>query len=101
LADVLKTFRDENGEFFCFLGQTQRGVTDMLNVNRCSHVAFPGETIMQEAKLCTERYLRNALEDVGAFDKWALKKNIRGEVCNIAGSLFSESCYPNFTLMMI
>uniref|UniRef100_F2XFB2-2 Isoform 2 of Bifunctional levopimaradiene synthase, chloroplastic n=1 Tax=Picea sitchensis TaxID=3332 RepID=F2XFB2-2 len=79
-SDVLKTFRDENGEFFCFLGQTQRGVTDMLNVNRCSHVAFPGETIMEEAKTCTERYLRNALEDVGAFDKWALKKNIRGEV---------------------
>nr|M4HYC6.1 RecName: Full=Bifunctional levopimaradiene synthase, chloroplastic; Short=PcLAS2; AltName: Full=Diterpene synthase; Includes: RecName: Full=Levopimaradiene synthase; AltName: Full=Abieta-7,13-diene synthase; AltName: Full=Neoabietadiene synthase; Includes: RecName: Full=Copalyl diphosphate synthase; Flags: Precursor [Pinus contorta]AFU73863.1 levopimaradiene/abietadiene synthase [Pinus contorta] len=79
-SDVLKTFRDENGEFFCFLGQTQRGVTDMLNVNRCSHVAFPGETIMEEAKLCTERYLRNALEDTGAFDKWALKKNIRGEV---------------------
>nr|ACC54559.1 putative abietadiene synthase [Pinus densiflora] len=79
-SDVLKTFRDENGEFFCFLGQTQRGVTDMLNVNRCSHVAFPGETILEEAKLCTERYLRNALEDAGAFDKWALKKNIRGEV---------------------
>nr|Q50EK2.1 RecName: Full=Bifunctional levopimaradiene synthase, chloroplastic; Short=PtLAS; AltName: Full=Diterpene synthase; AltName: Full=PtTPS-LAS; Includes: RecName: Full=Levopimaradiene synthase; AltName: Full=Neoabietadiene synthase; Includes: RecName: Full=Copalyl diphosphate synthase; Flags: Precursor [Pinus taeda]AAX07435.1 diterpene synthase [Pinus taeda] len=79
-SDVLKTFRDENGEFFCFLGQTQRGVTDMLNVNRCSHVAFPGETIMEEAKLCTERYLRNALEDGGASDKWALKKNIRGEV---------------------
>ena len=57
----------------------------MLNVNRCSRVAFPGETIMQEAKLCTERYLRNALEDVGAFDKWALKKNIRGEVYNIFG----------------
>nr|3S9V_A Chain A, Abietadiene synthase, chloroplastic [Abies grandis]3S9V_B Chain B, Abietadiene synthase, chloroplastic [Abies grandis]3S9V_C Chain C, Abietadiene synthase, chloroplastic [Abies grandis]3S9V_D Chain D, Abietadiene synthase, chloroplastic [Abies grandis] len=79
-SDVLKTFRDENGEFFCFLGQTQRGVTDMLNVNRCSHVSFPGETIMEEAKLCTERYLRNALENVDAFDKWAFKKNIRGEV---------------------
>lgn len=79
-SDVLKTFKDENGEFFCFLGETQRGVTDMLNVNRGSHVAFPGETIMKEAKLCTEKYLRNALENVGTSDKWALKKNIRGEV---------------------
>nr|H8ZM73.1 RecName: Full=Bifunctional cis-abienol synthase, chloroplastic; AltName: Full=Diterpene synthase TPS4; Short=AbdiTPS4; Flags: Precursor [Abies balsamea]AEL99953.1 diterpene synthase TPS4 [Abies balsamea] len=78
--DVLKTFKDENGEFFCFMGQTQRGVTDMLNVYRCSQVAFPGETIMEEAKLCTERYLRNALENADAFDKWAIKKNIRGEV---------------------
>lgn len=52
----------------------------MLNVNRCSHVAFPGETIMKEAKLCTERYLKHALEDVDAFDKWAIKKNLRGEV---------------------
>nr|ADE77475.1 unknown [Picea sitchensis] len=40
----------------------------MLNVNRCSQVAFPGETIMQEAKLCTERYLRNALEDVVLYN---------------------------------
>nr|AFU73872.1 putative monofunctional diterpene synthase [Pinus contorta] len=79
-ADVLKTFRDQNGEFFCFSGQTERGVTHMLNVNRCSHVAMPGETVMEEAKLCTERYLRNALENVDAVDKWCLKQNIRGEV---------------------
>ena len=71
------------------MGETQRGVTDMLNVNRCSHVAFPGETIMKEAKLCTERYLRNALENVGASHKWALKKNIRGEVYNIVVFKFS------------
>ncbi|GLJ48427.1 hypothetical protein SUGI_1022160 [Cryptomeria japonica] len=79
-SDALKTFRDENGEFFCFMGQTQRGVTDMLNVYRCSQVAYPGETVMEEAKLCTHRYLTNALENVGAFDKWALKKDLQGEV---------------------
>ncbi|KAH9317858.1 hypothetical protein KI387_019627 [Taxus chinensis] len=79
-SDALKTFRDEHGEFFCFMGQTQRGVTDMLNVHRCSQVAYPGEKIMEEAKLCTHRYLTNALENVGAFDKWALKKDLQGEV---------------------
>ncbi|KAH9292443.1 hypothetical protein KI387_042368 [Taxus chinensis] len=79
-SDALKTFRDGNGEFFCFMGQTQRGVTDMLNVHRCSQVALPGEKIMEEAKLCTQRYLTNALENVGAFDKWALKKDLQGEV---------------------
>ena len=73
----------------------QIGVTDMLNVNRGSHVAFPGETIMKEAKLYTERCLTKALENVGAFDKWALKKNIRGEVYNIARY---EFLYPNFIL---
>nr|AFE61356.1 copalyl diphosphate synthase [Taiwania cryptomerioides] len=79
-SDAMKTFRDENGEFFCFMGQTQRGVTDMLNVHRGSQVAYPGEKIMEEAKLCTHRYLTSALNDVGAFDKWALKKDIQGEV---------------------
>nr|AOG18229.1 copalyl pyrophosphate synthase-like protein [Taiwania cryptomerioides] len=79
-SEALKTFRDANGEFFCFMGETQRGVTDMLNVHRCSQVAFPGEKIMEEAKLCTQRYLTNALESVGTFDKWALKKDLRGEV---------------------
>nr|WJJ50359.1 diterpene synthase 5 [Cephalotaxus harringtonia] len=79
-SDALKTFRDENGEFFCFMGQTQRGVTDMLNVHRCSQVAYPGEKIMEEAKQCTHRYLTNALGNVGAFDKWALKKDLQGEV---------------------
>ncbi|GLJ48438.1 hypothetical protein SUGI_1022410 [Cryptomeria japonica] len=79
-SDALKTFQDKNGEFFCFMGETQRGVTDMLNVHRCSQVAFPGETIMEEAKLCTKRYLTNALKSAGTFDKWALKKDVRGEV---------------------
>nr|M4HYC8.1 RecName: Full=Monofunctional pimaradiene synthase; Short=PcmPIM1 [Pinus contorta]AFU73868.1 monofunctional pimaradiene synthase [Pinus contorta] len=79
-SDILKTFRDENGEFYRFPGQSERGVTDMLNLNRCSHVAFPGETVMEEAKLCTERYLWNALENVNPLDKWGLKENIRGEV---------------------
>ena len=68
----------------------------MLNVNRCSHVSFPGETIMKEAKLCTERYLRNALEKVDASDKWAFKKNIRGEVYNISGSSIFQFCLPIF-----
>eukprot|EP00253_Pinus_taeda_P006135 PITA_06135 len=79
-SDVLKTFRDENGEFFRFMGQRERGVTDMLNVNRCSHVAFAGETVMEEAKLCTERYMWNALENMYASDKLRLKRNTRGEV---------------------
>ncbi|KAH9301877.1 hypothetical protein KI387_013460, partial [Taxus chinensis] len=48
--------------------------------SRCSQVAYPGEKIMEEAKLCTHRYLTNALENVGAFDKWALKKDLQGEV---------------------
>ena len=78
------------------LGETQGGVTDMLNVNRCSHVSFPGETIMKEAKLFTERYLRNALENVDAFDKWVFKKDIRGEVCSIAGSLIFQFCFSKF-----
>jgi len=46
----------------------------MLSVYRCSQVAFLGETIMEEAKLCTERHLRKALEN------GALQKNIQGEV---------------------
>jgi len=74
------------------MGQTQRGVTDMLNVYRCSQVALPGETIMEEANLCTERYLRNALENADAFDKWAIKKNIRGEVYDNA-LFISILCY--------
>ncbi|GLJ48435.1 hypothetical protein SUGI_1022380 [Cryptomeria japonica] len=79
-SDALKTFQDKNGEFFCFMGETHRGVTDMLNVHRCCQVAFAGETIMEEAKLCTKRYLTSALESAKTFDKWALKKDVWGEV---------------------
>jgi pentatricopeptide repeat protein len=59
----------------------------MLNVNRCSHVAFPGETVMAEEKLCTERYLWNALEDV---DLW---------MSIIAGG-FSQNGYGEEALML-
>eukprot|EP01018_Ginkgo_biloba_P016482 Gb_04666 [translate_table: standard] len=79
-SDVLENFRDEKGDFFCFAGQTQIGVTDNLNLYRCSQVCFPGEKIMEEAKTFTTNHLQNALAKNNAFDKWAVKKDLPGEV---------------------
>eukprot|EP01018_Ginkgo_biloba_P030117 Gb_06621 [translate_table: standard] len=79
-SDVLKNFKEENEEFFCLPGQAQRGVSDMLNLYRCSQIACPGEKIMKEANAFTKNHLRNALEQNNLYDKWAIKKNLRGEV---------------------
>eukprot|EP01018_Ginkgo_biloba_P005364 Gb_14808 [translate_table: standard] len=79
-SDVLENFRDEKGDFFCFAGQTQIGVTDNLNLYRCSQVCFMGEKIMEEANTFTTNHLQNALAKNNAFDKRAVKKDLPGEV---------------------
>ncbi|KAL3677963.1 hypothetical protein R1sor_020919 [Riccia sorocarpa] len=48
-ADVFRQFRGENGEFFCFTGQSGQAVTGMFNLYRASQTRFPGETILDEA----------------------------------------------------
>ncbi|KAJ7559044.1 hypothetical protein O6H91_04G067100 [Diphasiastrum complanatum] len=69
-----------DGKFFCFAGENQHGVTDMLNLYRASQVRFPGETILEEANAYSKAYLANALRNKDAFDKWAFKKDLEGEV---------------------
>ncbi|GLJ33854.1 hypothetical protein SUGI_0680450 [Cryptomeria japonica] len=61
-SEVLTIFGNEKGEFFSFADKTHREVEGMLSLYKCSQIAFPGETIMKEAKTFTESYLRNLRE---------------------------------------
>eukprot|EP01018_Ginkgo_biloba_P029167 Gb_39147 [translate_table: standard] len=60
-AYVLENFKDENREFFCSIGHSRRDVRSMLNLYRASHVAFPEEKIMEDARIFTTEYLQKAL----------------------------------------
>ncbi|KAJ7532189.1 hypothetical protein O6H91_14G075600 [Diphasiastrum complanatum] len=72
-------FKSED-KFYCFAGESQHGLTEMLNLYRASQVRFPGETILEESHAYSKVYLTNALKDKGTFDKWAFKKDLKGEI---------------------
>ncbi|KAJ7552053.1 hypothetical protein O6H91_06G039800 [Diphasiastrum complanatum] len=75
----IEHFRSD-GKFFCFAGESRHGVTEMLNLYRASQLRFPGEAILEESHAYSKTYLANALQNKDAFDKWAFKKDLEGEV---------------------
>ncbi|KAI3962951.1 hypothetical protein MKW92_042998 [Papaver armeniacum] len=77
--DVFRHF-EKDGEFFCFPGQTSEGVTVMCNLYKASQVSFPGETILQEAKQFSSKFLREKQASNQLLDKWLITKNLSAEV---------------------
>ncbi|KAG6505051.1 hypothetical protein ZIOFF_037399 [Zingiber officinale] len=79
-SDLIEFFRDDDGNFICFPGQTHRGVSDMYNLYRFSQVAFPGEKILKEAESFVETYLKDCVKNNNVDDKWSCKKALGKEV---------------------
>ncbi|KAI3962954.1 hypothetical protein MKW92_043001 [Papaver armeniacum] len=78
--DVFRNF-EKDGEFFCFPGQSsEEGVTVMCNLYRASQVSFPGETILQEAKRFSSKFLREKQASNQLLDKWLITKDLPAEV---------------------
>ncbi|KAL8510591.1 hypothetical protein ACS0TY_017423 [Phlomoides rotata] len=78
--DAFKQFEDENGEFFCFAGQSSHSVTATYNLYRASQVMFPGEKILQDAKKFSTKFLQEKRADKELVDKWVITKDLAGEV---------------------
>ncbi|KAG6488057.1 bifunctional isopimaradiene synthase, chloroplastic-like [Zingiber officinale] len=79
-SDMIEFFRDDDGNFICFPGQTHRGVSDMFNLYRFSQVAFPGEKVLKEANAFVESYLKDCVKNNKVDDKWSCKKALGKEV---------------------
>ncbi|XP_071686919.1 ent-copalyl diphosphate synthase 1-like [Rutidosis leptorrhynchoides] len=77
--DVFSHFK-EDGNFGCYPKQTTESVTVMLNLHRASHVLFPGEKIMEEAKTFSHKYLTEKQSANQLLDKWFIPKDLPGEV---------------------
>ncbi|CAN6691476.1 unnamed protein product [Malus baccata var. baccata] len=78
-ADVFKNFKKGN-EFICIAGQSTQAVTGMYNLFRTSQVLFPGETILEEAKEFSTKFLREKQASNELIDKWIITKDLPGEV---------------------
>ncbi|KAA8550860.1 hypothetical protein F0562_002544 [Nyssa sinensis] len=78
-ADVFGHF-EKGGEFFCFAGQSTQAVTGMFNLYRASQVLFPGEKILEDAKMFSAKFLREKQANNELFDKWIITKDLPGEV---------------------
>ncbi|XP_034673366.1 (-)-kolavenyl diphosphate synthase TPS14, chloroplastic-like [Vitis riparia] len=78
-ADVFKYF-EKGGEFFCFAGQSSQAVSGMFNLHRASQVLFPGETILENAKKFSSKFLREKQACDQLLDKWIIMKDLPGEI---------------------
>ncbi|XXG48534.1 hypothetical protein AAC387_Pa02g2957 [Persea americana] len=78
-ADAFRHF-EKGGEFFCFAGQSGQAVTGIYNLNRASHVSFPGEKILEDARTFSYRFLREKQASKQLLDKWIITKDLPGEV---------------------
>ncbi|KAI3965561.1 hypothetical protein MKX01_010518 [Papaver californicum] len=61
-------------------GQSSEGVTVMCNLYRASQVSFPGETILQEAKQFSSKFLREKQASNQLLDKWLITKDLPAEI---------------------
>lgn len=84
---MLDNFKDNNRQFtFCGGSddndenniKEEHVMRSMLNLLRASSVAYPGETVMEEAKVFSTVYLNKFLEKIGDI----YKKNFLKEVMN-------------------
>ncbi|XP_031487010.1 ent-copalyl diphosphate synthase 1 isoform X2 [Nymphaea colorata] len=78
-ADVFKHF-EKGGEFFCFSGQSNQAITGIYNLNRASQLMFPGEKILEDAKVFSYKFLRQKQANNQLLDKWIITKDLPGEV---------------------
>ncbi|GLJ05579.1 hypothetical protein SUGI_0020660 [Cryptomeria japonica] len=63
---MLGAFRTANGQFLCSTAQTEEDkIKSILNLFRASHIAFPGEKILDEAKQFSTTYLSQAIQKSG------------------------------------
>lgn len=81
---------EKGGEFFCFAGQSSQAVSGMFNLYRASQVLFPGETILENAKKFSSKFLREKQACDQLLDKWIIMKDLAGEVWP------PKSCPTNF-----
>lgn len=70
-------------EFSCFEGQTSESVTGMFGLFRMSQLQFPMETIMEEAREFSLKFLRDKQACAKLIDKWIITKDLPGEVIEI------------------
>ncbi|KAK4482273.1 hypothetical protein RD792_009425, partial [Penstemon davidsonii] len=78
-ADVFKNF-EKGGEFFCFAGQSTQAVTGMYNLYRASHLKFPGEDVLLDARKFSSMFLQIKRANNELLDKWIITKDLPGEV---------------------
>nr|QHZ00922.1 terpene synthase 15 [Taiwania cryptomerioides]WBO26430.1 linalool synthase [Taiwania cryptomerioides] len=63
-SGVLENFKGKDGQFLSSNSQSNQDVKIMLNLFRASLIAFPGEKVMEEAKVFATTYLKQAMTNI-------------------------------------
>ncbi|EFJ19706.1 hypothetical protein SELMODRAFT_418910 [Selaginella moellendorffii] len=90
-SDAFNQFWLPGDKFCCFIGEVSHGVSEMLNLHRASQIDFPNEEILTKTFKYSDGYLLNV--ESSHMDKWAMKKNLMGEVAFELANPFHD-CLP-------
>nr|XP_043638186.1 (-)-kolavenyl diphosphate synthase TPS28, chloroplastic-like [Erigeron canadensis] len=71
---------NKDGKFVCYTDSTSQAITVTFNVFRASQVLFPGEQILNDAKMFSQNYLTQKQSTNQLLDKWVVAKDLPGEV---------------------
>nr|R9QMW5.1 RecName: Full=(-)-beta-pinene synthase 2, chloroplastic; AltName: Full=(-)-alpha-pinene synthase (-)betapin2, chloroplastic; AltName: Full=Terpene synthase (-)betapin2; Short=PbTPS-(-)betapin2; Flags: Precursor [Pinus banksiana]AFU73844.1 (-)-beta-pinene synthase [Pinus banksiana] len=63
-AEVFKHFRNQIGQFVSCHSETEEDIRSIVNLYRASLIAFPGEKVMEEAEIFSEKYLKETLQKI-------------------------------------
>ncbi|KAL7159557.1 hypothetical protein ABFS83_01G035500 [Erythranthe nasuta] len=77
--NALKTFKNGD-EFTCYVGQGFESPSPIFNLYRASQVLFPGETILEEAKQFSYKFLKQRVDKNELLDKWLISKHLPNEI---------------------
>lgn len=96
--DVLENFKNKTGQFFFCEGnydnlnviRDEYVMRSILNLLRASSVAFPGEKVMEEAKIFSSIYLKQLLQE---FDR-TCKESFLKEVIHFNEIFENNLLYP-------
>eukprot|EP01018_Ginkgo_biloba_P004093 Gb_39995 [translate_table: standard] len=106
---VFENFKDERGQFVCPPGQANREITSMLSLYRASELAFPGENVMDEARIFTTKYLRGALPNISDWNrnqclgqeiKYALENPWQKTVSRYEAKRYCQIYQPDYHVLL-
>ncbi|KAJ0618447.1 putative ent-copalyl diphosphate synthase [Helianthus annuus] len=78
-TDAFRHF-NKDGQFMCYPGQSVETVTVMFNLYRASQALFPGDTILNDAKNFSHKFLTEKRLTNKLLDRWIITKDLTGEV---------------------
>nr|AFU61897.1 labd-13-en-8-ol diphosphate synthase [Salvia sclarea] len=78
--NVLKHFKQQDGKFSCYIGQSVESASPMYNLYRAAQLRFPGEEVFEEATKFAFNFLQEMLVKDRLQERWVISDHLFDEI---------------------